>query len=282
MKFRAHIENSVKSETVTIKTVVDGVNSKYPEKWEKRTFYSLKYLTPMYAKPNCKKIRPHFAFKRGLGGNEKSGGGESLEHELAKEIIAKNLFLTIKLGNIQDTLYFSKVIIEQKFNKGKRSADLYVQIKNKNKFDYTIGKGLVIEIHRSNKVSKTKRQFYRNLNIAAIETKIDKFNKLENDIYNIQNQLEKSLTSVNEGVSLHDPFYLKHKIEREKKEKEFQESKRKRRLKELEKENQKILDKQSKVVIKKIEPQNIVIEKKKIISKRKKTFLKRIIDLIKK
>ncbi|CAM1334869.1 hypothetical protein [Tenacibaculum aestuariivivum] len=44
------------------------------------------------------------------------------------------------------------------------------------------------------------------MNKAAIEIKIDKFNKSENDIYNIQNQLEKKLISVVGGKSLHDLF----------------------------------------------------------------------------
>ncbi|CAM1334868.1 hypothetical protein [Tenacibaculum aestuariivivum] len=92
MKFRAHIENSVKSEIITIKKVIDGMNSKNPKKWEKRTYYSLTYLTPMYAKPNGKIIRPYFYFKKGLDGNEKSGGGESLEHKLAKKNNSKKYF----------------------------------------------------------------------------------------------------------------------------------------------------------------------------------------------
>lgn len=280
MKFRAHLENNVTSETITIKKVIDGINSKNPEQWEKRTYYSLKYLTPMYAKPNCQKIRPHFVFKKGLGGNEKSGGGESLEHELAKEIIAKNSFLTVKIGNVQDTLYFSQVIIEQRFNKGERSADLYVQIKNQNKFDYTVGKGLVIEIHRSNKVTKIKRQFYRNLNIASIEIKIDKFNKAENDIYFIQNELEKTLKTSIRAESLHDPFWKEHKLKREKFEKWRKEELRKERFQKLEKERLKLAKIEPKPTIKKHE-EPITIQNERKITQKKTSIFRQLFNWIK-
>lgn len=278
MKFRAHIENNPKSKTVTIKDVIDGVNSKNPEKWEKRIFYSLKYLTPMYAKPNCIKIAPHFAFKKGLGGNEKSGGGESLEHELSKEIILNNLFLKVKLGKTQETLYFSKVILEQRINKGERVADLYVQIKNKNRFDYLIGKGLVIEIHRSNKVTKTKRQLYRNKNLPAIEIDIDKSIRYKNDIYKLQSQLEKKLSSVIEAKSLHDPNYIKRILEKKQREKLFLAKKRKERKQKLEIEIQKLIEIQPEIVIKKDVRQISIQVEEKVIKNKKMSIFTQIMN----
>lgn len=279
MKFRAHIENNLKSETITIKDVIDGVNSKTPEKWEKRTYYSLWYLTPMFAKPNSVKIAPHFAFKRGLGGNEKSGGGESIEHELSKQIIADNLFLKIRIGKIQDTLYFSKVILEQRINKGERIADLYVQIKNKNRFDYPIGKGLVIEIHRTNKVTKTKRQFYRNENLPAIEIDIDKSIKYENNLYALQNQLENKLSTIVKATSLHDPYWKKHKLERDKREKEYLEKKSKDRLEKLELERKRLIAERPKIVIPKIE-KTTSFKREEVILKEKKTVFRKILEWI--
>ena len=81
MKYLAHIENNLESRIISIYDVIRGLNGNRPQEWEGRTYYSLWYNTPMIARVGSNKMKPHFAFKSGFGGNENSGGGESIEHQ---------------------------------------------------------------------------------------------------------------------------------------------------------------------------------------------------------
>ena len=233
MKYLAHIQNDLTSDIISIYDVCKGLNSKDPSIWESREYYSLWYNTPMNARVNYKNKAPHFAFKNGFGGNENSGGGESIEHQLSKKVIYDNKVLHLKIGDLEDKLIFSEVIIEKGFESGKYKADLYVKIGNENKFDLPIGSNLVIELHKTNKVKKSKQQFYRNNNIAALEIEIWDKIKYEENIDKLQYDLHRHFSKKLFTKVLHDPNYIKHKIERTKRE---QESKSKIKV-QLQKEN---------------------------------------------
>lgn len=220
MKYLAHIKNDLTSDIISVYDVYKGLNSKNPVIWESREYYSLWHLTPMYARVNYKKKAPHFAFKNGFGGNENSGGGESIEHQLSKKVIYDNKVLHLKIGDLVDKLIFSEVIIEKEFENGKYKADLYVKIANENKFDFPIGSNLIIELHKTNKVKKSKQQFYRNNNIAAIEIEIWDKIKYEENIDKLQCELHRYFSKRLFTKTLHDPNYIKHKIERTKREQE--------------------------------------------------------------
>lgn len=66
MKYLAHIENKIESEIISIYDVIKGLNGENPCEWEERTYFSLWYSTPMIAKANTSKRKPHFAFKKGV------------------------------------------------------------------------------------------------------------------------------------------------------------------------------------------------------------------------
>lgn len=221
MKYLAHLEKSLNSDIISIYEVHKGMHSNDPLIWENREYYSLWYNTPMVAKVNSIKIAPHFAFKKGFGGNENSGGGESIEHQLSKKVIYDNKSLHLKIGDIEDKLFFSEVIIEKAFENGLYVADLYVKIINVNKFDFPIDSNLIIELHRTNKVKKSKQHFYRINNIAAIEIDIwDKIN-YEEDIEKLQKQLVGYFNKLRFAKTLHNPNYIKHALERKRKEHEL-------------------------------------------------------------
>ena len=263
MKYRARLEENLQSETVTILEVARGLNSSRPELWEKRTYYSLDHLTPMYAKPNGKKVAPHFAYKKGFGGNEGSGGGESLEHELSKDAIAENSFVKINIRGIKDTIQFSRAVKEQPFNRGERRADLYVKISNENKFDFRIGKGLVIEIHKTNEVTKTKRQFYRNKNIAAIEVNLNKRIKYRGDQEKLFQELKSFFGQEVEATTLHDPLWKEHKAMREERLRLKQEKEQKER--EAQRREQERRKKEMELLLKKEREKEVLIRQKKSV-----------------
>lgn len=209
MKYLAHIDKSLNSRIISIYDVIQGLNGDTPQEWEERTYYSLWYNTPMIAKVNSVKQRPHFAFKKGFGGNENSGGGESLEHQLSKKVITDLKSLRIKIGDIEDTLLFSEMIIEQPFKNSKYQADLYCKIANSNKFNFQVDSMIVIELHRTNKVTKSKQRFYRDNNIAAIEVDIYKEIKYKGNIEQLQKELIGYFKRKRFAKRLHDPNWKK-------------------------------------------------------------------------
>jgi hypothetical protein len=218
MKYLAHLENNLESKIVSIYEVKNGLNSTKPQLWENKEYYSLWYLTPMKAIVNTAKKAPHFSFKNGGGGNENSGSGESIEHQLAKKTIYDKKALTLRIGEIEDTLNFSDIIIEQQFENGLYKADLFAKIENTNKFDFPPNSYLIIEIHKTNKVSKTKQQFFRDKNFAAIEIELFDKIKYDNDLEKLQRQLSGYFDKLRYAKTLHDPYYIRHKQEREKRE----------------------------------------------------------------
>ncbi|WP_159086005.1 hypothetical protein [Flavobacterium faecale] len=239
MKYHAHLENNLNSEIVSIFDVKNGLNSKFPKIWENREYYSLSHFTPMKAVVNTKSKTPHFAFKNGGGGNENSGTGESIEHQLSKEIIYDKKSLKLKIGEIQDTLMFSEIFIEKPFENGLFRTDLYAKIKENNKFELPVDSFLIIEIHKTNKVTKTKQQFFRDNNYAAIEIDLYKEIKFDNDLNKLYRQLSGYFDKERYARTLHNPNYIKQKIERERKVEE-------KRLLQLKNES----SKQSKIEIK--------------------------------
>lgn len=220
MKYLAHLENKLESKIVSIYEVKNGLNSNKPQLWENREYYSLWFLTPMKAVVNTSIRAPHFSFKNGRGGNENSGTGESIEHQLAKKIIYDKKALTIKIGKIEDTIKFSEIFIEKPFDNGLYKADLFARIENTNKFDFAPNSYLIIEIQKTHKVSKTKQQFFRDKNIAAIEIELFDKIKYEDDLEKLQRQLSGYFEKPRYAKTLHDPFYIKHKQEREREKRE--------------------------------------------------------------
>jgi len=218
MKYLAHLENNLDSKIISIYDVNKGLNGVNPREWEEKTYFSLWYNTPMIARVNSNKRKPHFAFKKGFGGNEYSGGGESIEHQLSKKVIYDLKSINIKIGDLSDILQFSEVIIEQPFDNRLYSADLYCKIKSENKFNFSIDSMLVIELHYTNKVKKSKQKFYRDNNITAIEIDIWKEIKFDNDIELLQKQLKGYFKKQNYAKRLHDPNWKKVVAERKQKE----------------------------------------------------------------
>ncbi|CAA0228101.1 conserved hypothetical protein [Tenacibaculum maritimum] len=220
MKYLAHIENSLESRIISIYDVIRGLNGNAPEEWESRTYYSLWYNTPMIAKVNSKKMKPHFAFKSGFGGNENSGGGESIEHQLSKKIIYDSKTLNLKIGNIEDILEFSDVVIEKSFDEGKYITDLHCKIKLENKFKFPVDSTLAIELHYKNRVKKSKQKFYRDNNITSIEIDIWKEIKFTGDLDKLQRQLNGYFKKQRFAKRLHDPnwkdFLKQREIEKQK------------------------------------------------------------------
>ncbi|WP_316820298.1 hypothetical protein [Pedobacter gandavensis] len=216
MKYLAHVEDSLGSEMISIYDVHAGMNSKNPGIWEKREYYSLWYLTPMIAKVSSTKITPHFAFKVGAGGNENSGGGESLEHDLSKKTVFDLKKLLIRMWGKEDYLIFSEVKIEYRLENGKYIPDLYARIAKENKFDYAVGSYLAIELHWKNKVHRSKQEYYRVKNIAAIEINLNKAIKYTNDLYKLQTQITRFFEMSQPAMSLHNPNFRKYFNERKK------------------------------------------------------------------
>lgn len=220
MKHLAHISNDLNSEIISIYEVIKRLE-KDPSYKEGITFYSLWYLTPMVAKVNSSKGRaPHFAFKKGHGGNENSGGGKSIEHELAQKIIYDNKFLKISTGKTKDELFFSEIEIEKEFENGERRADLYVKIKNENKFNLPVDSWLVIELYYKHKVEISKKAYYRRHNIAAIEIEIDKDIAYNGDMQLLYRRLSGYLRYSRDAKWLHNPNYKEYYSKRNEQEKE--------------------------------------------------------------
>jgi hypothetical protein len=217
MKYLAHMKSSLDSDIISIYDVHAGMNSRNPEVWEKREYYSLWYLTPMIAKVSSTKINPHFAFKVGSGGNKNSGGGESLEHDLAKKTVFNLKKLRIRMWGEEDYLIFSEVKIEHRLENGRYIPDLYAKIAKENKFDYAIDSYLAIELHWTNEVHLSKQNYYRAQNIAAIEIKLNKKIRYKDDLFELQTQITRFFEMLQPAKSLHDPHYLKHFNEYKKK-----------------------------------------------------------------
>lgn len=215
MKYLAHIDQNPESKIISIYDVVKGLNGENPAWWENRTYFSLWYITPMIAKVNAKTIKRHFAFKKGFGGNEYSGGGESLEHQLSKKIIYDLKSIQIKFGNTEGKLTFSEVIIEQPFENGKYRADLYCKIEESNPFDFPKNSMLAIELCLTNKVKKSKEKFYRDKNIAAIEIKIRDSINYNDSLDEIHAKLTRQFTGMNYPKNLHNPNWKKHYIKKQ-------------------------------------------------------------------
>ena len=190
--------------------------------WEGKEFYSLWRFVPMKAIVNTKMKKPHFAYKKGGGGNENSGTGESIEHELAKKEIYNRKSLLLKIGDIEDTLIFSEISIEKPFENRLYQVDLYAKIKEDNKFEFPIDSFLIIEIHKTHKVSKTKQQFFRDKNYAAVEIKLYKTIKYKDNLEDLQEHLVNFFNKPTFGKFLHDPLYKKHSLERKSREEKLQ------------------------------------------------------------
>jgi hypothetical protein len=144
----------------------------------------------MIAKTASSKVRPHFAFKAGYGGNENSGGGESIEHQLAKKVIYDNKLLYLKIGNAEDHLLFSDIIIEKGFDSNRYVADLYAKVQSQNNFQIPIGSWLAVELHFKNKVGYQKRKFFQSKNIPAIEIDLYKEIAYDGDIDKLYRRLK--------------------------------------------------------------------------------------------
>jgi len=237
MKYLAHLENNLESKIISIYDVIKGLNGENPIEWEERTYFSLWYNTPMIAKVNSSKRKPHFAFKKGFGGNENSGGGESIEHHLSKKVIYDLKSINIKIGDISDILQFSEVIIEQPFNNRLYKADLYCKIKSENNFNFPFGSMLVVELHSTNKVKKSKQKFCRDNNITSIEVDIWKKIKFEDDIELLQRQLKGYFNKQNFAKILHDPNWKKIVAERKQKEEVLELNKKEEKKQELKRIN---------------------------------------------
>ncbi|MEN7550087.1 hypothetical protein AAG747_19355 [Rapidithrix thailandica] len=205
MKYLAHLENNPDSKIISIYDVIQGLNGETPSAWEGRTYFSLWHHIPMIAKVNSTKQKPHFAFKPGHGGNKNSGGGESIEHQLSKKIISDLKSLNIKIGEIEDSIFFSEVIIEQPFEDGKYKADLYCRICKENKFGFPVNSMIIIELHLSNRVKNSKKKFYRNNNLTAIEVDIWHKIKFQGDVQKLQKQLSGYFRKQRFAKRLHDP-----------------------------------------------------------------------------
>jgi hypothetical protein len=210
MKYLAHTNLDVESKIIHIYNVVNGLNSKNASAWEGKTYYSLKYLTPMIAKTKSIKNSPHFAFKKGSGGNENSGGGESAVHDYSKFVIYNNKFIHLKVFETEDTLFFSEVLIEYPFEK-KYVVDLYVCVAKENKFDLPVGSHLAIELVYTNDVKPSKIQYFRNKNIPLIRIEVYKEIELSKDydLNLLQKRLEGYFSKTRYGKWLHNPNYRK-------------------------------------------------------------------------
>lgn len=285
MKYLAHLENNLKSKIISIYDVIKGLNGENPIEWEGKTYYSLWYNTPMIAKVNSNKQKPHFAFKKGYGGNENSGGGESIEHQLSKKIISDLKVLNIKIGETEGQIKFSEIIIEQPFENGKYKADLYCKISNENNFNFPVNSMIIIELHLTNKVKKSKEKFYRNNNLTAIEINIWKEIKFEGDIEKLQRQLNGYFQKQRFAKRLHDPNWKsivnnREKKKRLEKELKFQQQKEElERIENIRNEELRIKREQRELLSQK----NSKISQDKIEKSqkpKKKSFWRKIIDYI--
>lgn len=173
MKYRAHIAPSTDSEVITIFDVLDRLKSD-PKGYEKRIYYSLWYLSPMFAKPRAK--TPHFVFRTKADRHPNEPvGGESIEHATTKNLIYKNKYLNLKWAGKEGIVRFSEIAMEHPFgegeHKGEYRADLYAKLESdeNNVLELKDGDWIAIEIHKSNKATVYKEAYYRKENIAAIE-----------------------------------------------------------------------------------------------------------------
>ena len=282
MKYLAHIENNLESRIISIYDVIRGLNGNRPQEWEGRTYYSLWYNTPMIARVGSNKMKPHFAFKSGFGGNENSGGGESIEHQLSKKIIYDLNTLNLKIGNIEDKLVFSDVIIEKPFDNGKYITDLYCKIKLENKFKFPVGSMLAVELHYTSRVKKSKQKFYRDNNIASIEIDIWKEIKFSGDLDTLQRQLKGYLQKQRFAKRLHDPNWKDVVRQREIESRKIEETKRKRlELIRQEQEKKRLLELEQKIKLSKVEPEiEIKIPQNNNVYIPKKSLWKRIIEFV--
>ncbi len=287
MKYLAHLENNLESRIISIYDVIKGLNGENPIEWEERTYYSLWYNTPMIAKVNSSKRKPHFAFKKGFGGNENSGGGESIEHQLSKKIISDLKVLNLKIGEIEGELKFSEIIIEQPFENGKYSADLFCKISDENNFNFPVNSMIVIELHLSNKVKKSKEKFYRNHNLTSIEINIWKEIKFAGDIEKLQRQLKGYFQKQRYAKRLHDPNWknIIHKREEKKKLEEqlkFQQHKEELERVESVRNEELRFEIEQREILRRKKFKTPQITKEKTQKVKEKSFWKKILDYISK
>lgn len=287
MKYLAHLENNRESRIVSIYDVIKGLNGENPIEWEERTYYSLWYNTPMVAKVNSSKRKPHFAFKKGFGGNENSGGGESIEHQLSKKIISDLKVLNLKIGEIEGELKFSEIIIEQPFENGKYSADLFCKISEENNFNFPVNSMIVIELHLSNKVKKSKEKFYRDHNITSIEINIWKEIKFAGDIEKLLRQLKGYFQKQRFAKRLHDPNWkniIHKRVEKKELEKQLklqQQNEELERLENIRNEELRIERKNKELIRQKdFSTPQVVIEKSPKLKGKEKPFWRKLLDYI--
>ncbi len=214
MKYRAHIAPSPDSEVVTIFDVLDRLKSD-PKGYEKRIYYSLWYLSPMFAKPRAK--TPHFVFRTKADRHPNEPvGGESIEHSTTKQIIFKNKYLNLKRSDKEGIVRFSEIRMEHPFGegefKGEYRGDLYAKMESdeNNVLGLKDGDWIAIEIHKSHKTTIYKEAYYRKENIAAIEIKYYDAIQFDGSSERLDKRIAGWLKIPLYFKRLHNPYYKKN------------------------------------------------------------------------
>lgn len=207
MKTEAHISKSLDSGTISISQVIKRMKSN-PKEYENRTYYSLWYLTPMYARTDVK--TPHFAFYSNDDCHPgESGGGESIEHLTTKEIIARNKCLKLRRANREGIVRFSEIRTEHPFGKRDYIGDLYGKLESdeNNVLELKIDDWVSIEIFKSHKTTPYKIAYYRKENIAAIEIEFYNTIKFEGSRERLEKRIAGWLNIPLPYKRLHNPYY---------------------------------------------------------------------------
>lgn len=213
MKYRAHTQPSLNSEIIYIHDVIKQISIDPKRKEHENKYYSLWYLTPMVARCKGRKT-PHFAYWPGSNPNPKeSTSGMSLEHSTVQRWIEKNKKISLRRNQLGQITYgciaFSEVMSEYQFKNSENGeieyiADIYGKIEQDSILGLTPGTNLIIEIAKTNKVSKYKEAYYQKHNIAAIEISIwekVKFNTDKKDTISAINDLDSIVNNwLNKGA----------------------------------------------------------------------------------
>lgn len=207
MKYRAHVKPTTDSETISIFEVLDGIKSD-PKAYQNRTYYSLWYLTPMYAKPGAR--TPHFAFcPKAVRNSNEPAGGESIEHATTKHIILKNKCLNLKRAGKEGIIRFSDIKMEKPFGNRDYIGDLYAKLESdeNNVLELKAGDWISIEIYKSHATTVYKEAYYRKENIAAIEIQYYNAIKFDGSGERLDKRIAGWLKVPLHFKRLHNPYY---------------------------------------------------------------------------
>jgi hypothetical protein len=215
MKYIAFLEQRYDSEIITINDVFKK-RAKKPEKWEKRRFYALGNLAPMFARFPQKR-QMSFCYVNALHGNGNANGGEGITHSLAKSILFNEKKLNIFYYKKKYDILLKNPQQEWRFT-SKSGKDYYIDLVAEiakpdfliEEFNSRIG----IEIKVTHAVDMTKKYAMRENKFGSIEIEIPKRFHVKNDAYISSQQVEKIHSELKQFFttriyvsSIHNPNY---------------------------------------------------------------------------